>query len=156
MSDLEWHIYIDGASSGNPGESGAGVVIYAQDKLILKEGLYLGRMTNNMAEYEALLIALKKAVNAGIERVCIYTDSQLVANQVSGVYKVKNPVLGAYISRIKKMLGNFKHFSIKYIPRDQNRVADSIARLAIKNRGRQVTAPQSGEESPGIAGQDGP
>jgi len=153
---LEWHAYIDGASSGNPGESGAGVVIYAQDKIIRKVSLYLGQMTNNMAEYEALLYVLNKAKDDGVDNLNVYTDSQLVANQVLGIYKVKNPVLKGYISKIKKILGNFKYFSIKYIPREKNKIADSLAKMAIKNRGRQVAASHSEEESPGIAGQDGP
>jgi len=153
---LEWHAYIDGASSGNPGESGAGVVIYAQDKMISKESLYLGSMTNNMAEYEALLYVLNKAIDYGIENLNVYTDSLLVANQVLGIYRVKNPTLQGYISKIKKIFDNFKHFSIKYIPREKNRIADRLAKMAIKNRGRRVAAPPGGEESPGITGQDGP
>lgn len=153
---MEWHAYIDGASSGNPGESGAGVVIYAQDKMINKESIYLGEMTNNMAEYEALLYVLNKAIDDGIENLNIYTDSLLVANQVLGIYRVKNPVLKGYISKIKKILDKFKHFSIKYIPREKNRIADNLAKMAIKTRGRQVAAPPCGEESPGITGQDGP
>lgn len=152
---MEWYAYIDGASSGNPGESGAGIVVYAQDKVILKESLYLGKMTNNMAEYEALLFLVNRAKEAGVESLVVYTDSLLMANQVSGVYKVKNPVLKGYVSKIKKIIGNFEQFSIKYIQREKNRIADQLARAAIKNRGRQVAAPHSGEESPGITGQDG-
>ncbi len=113
-------------------------------------------MTNNMAEYEALIFALQKARDASIHSIDIYTDSLLVANQVSGTYKVKNPVLKGYLAAVKKIASNFSRFSLKYIPREENRIADMLAKAAIKNRGRRVTAPQSGEESPGIKGQDGP
>lgn len=153
---MEWQAYIDGASSGNPGESGAGIVVYVQDKIIIKESLYLGNMTNNMAEYEALFFVVDKAEKSGVQSLTVYTDSLLVANQISGLYKVKNPVLKNYFSEIKKRLGNFKQFSIKYIPREKNKIADSLAKMAIKQRGRRVAAPLGGEESPGITGQDGP
>lgn len=153
---MEWHIYVDGASSGNPGESGAGIVIYEKEKEISRHSIYLGKMTNNMAEYEALIFALQKARDASISRVNIYTDSLLVSNQVSGIYKTKNPVLKAYLNIVKKISRNFSQFSLKYIPREKNRIADGLAKAAIKYRGRQVTAPHSGEESPGIKGQDGP
>lgn len=153
---MEWCAFIDGASSGNPGEAGAGIVIFSQDKVILKKSIYLGSMTNNMAEYEALLFVLNKALEKGIENLTVHTDSLLVANQVSGTYKVKNPILKDYFSQVRRLLDNFKHFSIKYIPREKNRIADSLAKKAIKNRGRRVAAPPGGEESPGIAGQDGP
>ncbi len=153
---MEWQIYVDGASSGNPGESGAGIVIYEKDKELSRYSIYLGRMTNNMAEYEALIFALQKARDASVGIIDIYTDSLLVANQVLGIYKVKHPVLKGYLSAVKKIADNFERFSLKYIPRERNRVADRLAKAAIMNRGRRVTAPYGGEESPGIKGQDGP
>jgi len=153
---LEWHIYVDGASSGNPGESGAGIVIFEKEKEVSRHSIYLGQMTNNMAVYEALIFALQKAKDASVNQVNIYTDSLLVANQVSGVYKTKNPVLKGYLEIVKKLSRNFNQFSLKYIPREKNRIADGLAKSAIKNRGRRVAAPHGGEESPGIKGQDGP
>jgi len=153
---LEWRVYVDGASSGNPGESGAGIVIYEKNKELSRYSIYLGKMTNNMAEYEALIFALQKARDASVRSIDIYTDSLLVANQVSGTYKVRNPILKGYLVAVKKIASNFSRFSLKYIPREENRIADMLAKAAIKNRGRRVTAPYSGEESPGIKGQDGP
>lgn len=139
---MEWHIYIDGASSGNPGESGAGIVVFDDNKIELsRESIYLGNMTNNMAEYEALAYALKKAQQASVKHLSVYTDSLLVANQVSGAYRVKNKILQKYVGTIKKLLRNFNKFSLKYIPRQENRIADKLAKEAIKDRGRRATAP---------------
>jgi len=130
---MHWHVNVDGASSGNPGKSGAG--IFARDdegRELLREGIFLGEMTNNMAEYEALLHALTSAAERSVKEITVYTDSLLVANQVTGVYKIKNTTLLDYVRRIKKIVSNFEHFTIQYIPREQNAVADKLAKDAIK------------------------
>ncbi len=129
---MHWFINVDGASSGNPGMSGAGIV--ARDKdgdVIFTRSIFLGEMTNNMAEYEALLIALHEAVQNSVKNVTVYTDSQLVANQVNGLYKIKNMTLFQYVKKIKQNVSNFNHFAIHYIPREQNREADKLAKNAI-------------------------
>lgn len=152
---MEWHVYIDGASSGNPGEAGAGVIAFdAEKRELFSESLYLGHMTNNMAEYEALLAALKKAEESEVDRLFIYTDSQLVAYQMSGLYKIKNRQLMKYAIEAKRIIGTLNRCDIKYIPRQMNTLADKLAKNAIKIKGRRVIAPQNGEESPGIKGQD--
>lgn len=152
-----WHVYIDGASSGNPGESGAGIVVYDEKGMMMfQENAFLGNMTNNMAEYEALIMGLKKAHSCSIEKLTIYTDSLLVANQIKGIYKIKNSRLAEYYRDAKKLLSHFESFAIQYIPRERNTLADKLAKSAIQNRGGRVVAPFIGEESPGIAGQNGP
>jgi len=129
---MQWHIHVDGASSGNPGRSGAGIVARDQDgTVIFTKSIPLGEMTNNMAEYEALLIAVNEAVENSIKDVTVYTDSQLVANQINGLYKIKNMTLFQYVKKIKQTVGNFDHFAIHYIPREQNREADKLAKDAI-------------------------
>ncbi len=129
---MQWHINVDGASSGNPGRSGAGIVARDKDgNIILTRSVFLGEMTNNMAEYEALLIALNDAVQNSVKEVTVYTDSQLVANQINGLYKIKNMTLFQYVKKIKQTIGNFDHFAINYIPREQNREADKLAKDAI-------------------------
>ena len=153
---MEWHIYIDGASSGNPGEAGAGIVIKDEKNKIMAESIYIGHMTNNMAEYTALLLALQKAEALSVDDVYIYTDSQLVAYQIHGKYQIKNLQLKKYVEKAKNIIKHFRYFDIKYIPRTENKLADMYAKKAIKNKGRRVTAPMGGEESPGIKGQDGP
>ncbi|NLT24946.1 MAG: ribonuclease HI family protein [Syntrophorhabdus sp.] len=129
---MRWHVHVDGASSGNPGKSGAGIVVRDdRGEIVLTQGIYLGEMTNNMAEYEALLRALTIAVEHSVKDVTVYTDSQLVANQVTGVYKIKNKTLFGYVRRVKEIVSNFEHFTIQYIPREQNREADKLAKDAI-------------------------
>jgi ribonuclease HI/probable phosphoglycerate mutase len=129
---MRWHVHVDGASSGNPGKSGAGIVVRDdRGETVFTRGAYLGEMTNNMAEYEALLRALTAAVEHSVRDITIYTDSQLVANQVTGVYRIKNRTLLGYVLRVKEIVSNFEHFTIQYIPREQNREADRLAKDAI-------------------------
>ena len=130
---MQWHVYIDGASSGNPGESGAGIMIFDEGgREILRESIYLGKMTNNMAEYEALIRALKKAKKFLIQNITVYTDSLLVANQVLGRYKVKNARLKQNLEEAKNIIRNFDRFIIQYIPRKKKALADKLAKEAIK------------------------
>ncbi len=130
---MGWHIYIDGASSGNPGEAGAGIVVFDEKGAeILSESIYLGHMTNNMAEYSALIVALEKAEGASIDELFVYTDSQLVAFQIQGKYKVRNHNLNKYVEKAKSIIKNFKKFDIKYIPRTENKLADRLAKNGIK------------------------
>jgi ribonuclease HI len=130
---MSWQICVDGASSGNPGNSGAGMVIFDENGTeIIRGSVFLGKMTNNMAEYEALLRALQKAHEYGAQDLVIYTDSLLVANQVIGAYKINNDILRQYVVKIKKIIRNFDHFAIQYIPREQNRIADKLAKNGIK------------------------
>ena len=133
---MEWHVYIDGASSGNPGESGAGIVGFNESgHELFRESIYLGHMTNNMAEYEALVRALTKAHQLSIKSLCIYSDSLLVVNQVTGKYKIKNPELLKYAQTAKTIIRYFNSFTLEYIPREKNRLADKIARVAVKKKG---------------------
>lgn len=133
---MEWHIYTDGASSCNPGHAGAGFVVY--DELgneILKDSVYLGEMTNNMAEYEAMVRALSKAHGSHVKDVSIYSDSLLVVNQILGTYKIRNSTLQKYADTVKDLIRVFDHFKVQYIPREKNKVADKLAKEAIKKKG---------------------
>ncbi len=126
-----WHIYIDGASLGNPGRSGAGIVTYdEQGNELWRESAPLGTMTNNMAEYEALVRALRKARDMAITSVFVYTDSQLVANQILGSYRVKNDRLRKYLLEAQSMIEDFNSFQIRHIPREKNGLADKLAKSA--------------------------
>jgi ribonuclease HI len=130
---MSWQIYVDGASSGNPGDSGAGMVIFdGNNTEIFRDSVFLGKMTNNMAEYEALLQALVKALEYGAQDVVAHTDSLLVANQVIGTYKINNDILRQYVVKVRKIISNFDHFAIQYIPREQNKIADKLAKGGIK------------------------
>ena len=126
-----WHIYIDGASLGNPGQSGAGIVTFdEQGRELWRESIPLGTMTNNMAEYEALVRALRRAREMATGTVFVYTDSLLVANQILGKYKVKNDRLKAYALEVQGVVKSFDGFEIRYIPREENRLADKLAKSA--------------------------
>ncbi len=130
---MPWQVYVDGASSGNPGDSGAGMVIFdGNNTEIYRNSVFLGKMTNNMAEYEALLRALEKTHELGIRDIVVHTDSLLIANQVIGAYKINNDTLRQYVLKIKKLISNFDHFAIQYIPREQNKIADRLAKGGIK------------------------
>ncbi len=130
---MPWQVYVDGASSGNPGDSGAGMVIFdGNNTETYRDSVFLGKMTNNMAEYEALLRALEKTHELGIRDIVVHTDSLLIANQVIGAYKINNDTLRQYVLKIKKLISNFDHFTIQYIPREQNKIADRLAKGGIK------------------------
>lgn len=133
---MEWHIYVDGASSGNPGESGAGIVAFNENgDELYRESIYLGHMTNNMAEYEAFVRALKKAHQSSVENLYIYTDSLLVANQITGKYKIKSQELMKYAETAMTIIKYFNNFTLKYVPRERNTIADKLAKHAACKQG---------------------
>lgn len=123
---------VDGASSGNPGDASIGVVI--QDKRhIYQETIsqYIGQATNNVAEYRALLMALKRAKDLGGEKFSVKSDSELLVKQIKGVYKVKNDALKELNSQAQAFIKNFKFFSIEHVRREYNKEADKLAKQAI-------------------------
>ena len=124
-------VYIDGASRGNPGESGIGVLVIRPDASREEIKEYIGRGTNNEAEYKALIKALAYLVAEGSPTVKIHTDSQLVANQMNGLWKVKDPKLRILHSEAKKLVSLIPTFEIEYIPRERNTEADGLANEAI-------------------------
>jgi ribonuclease HI len=133
---MEWHIYIDGASSGNPGESGVGIAAFNENgQELFRDSIYLGHMTNNMAEYEALVRALERAYQSSVKNLYIYTDSLLVANQITGKYKIKNPELMKYADTAKTIIKYFNNFTLKHIPRGKNTLADKLAKNAANKKG---------------------
>ena len=128
----EYLRYTDGASRGNPGHSGAGAVIMDSSGITIKEVFeYLGIQTNNYSEYSALELVLLSAIELGIHKIKILTDSKLVVEQVSGNWKVKNQNLLIIHSRIIELLKNFDSVSIIHILRKLNTHADSLANKAI-------------------------
>ena len=127
----EWHVYIDGASLGNPGHSGAGIVAFDDEgNEVWREAVYLGTMTNNMAEYEALVRAVRRAADARVESLHLYTDSELVANQWNGSYMVRNKRLMAYLIEAKALTRGIPGVRVRHIPREKNKIADRLAKQA--------------------------
>ena len=134
----EFEIYIDGASSGNPGPSGIGVVIRHNGQTIKNISSYIGNTTNNIAEYTALIYALQEALILKAEILQINTDSQLLSRQIKKIYKVKNAnILGLY-NQAAHLMSAFKQVSINNISRQDNRGADKLATQAIKKQSKKA------------------
>jgi ribonuclease HI len=122
--------HIDGAARGNPGPAGAGVFIESEDDRPAQELFEsLGRATNNVAEYRALLLALRRAKEMEADTVEILSDSLLLVQQVNGIFKVKAPHLVPIVSDAVRQAKSFRRFSIRHVPREQNKEADRLANL---------------------------
>src|SRR4030067_1845676 len=131
----EAKIYCDGASSGNPGRAGIGVVIQVRGHLHkdYKISEYIGITTNNVAEYSALIRGLEEAMSLGLKKVEIFLDSELIVKQIKGEYRIRNMNLKPLWQKTKNILGQFKEYRLFHVPRELNRDADRLARKAIKN-----------------------
>ena len=126
------HIHIDGASRGNPGEACFGVhVATPQGETLAGLYGYLGRATNNVAEYQALLQALRFAEQRGATRVRVFSDSELVVRQVNGQYKVKHPDMQVLHGEARALMRRFRDVEIAHVRREQNREADKLANTAL-------------------------
>ncbi len=133
--ELNLYLYIDGASKGNPGRAGVGVWMTNEEgKKLVEMSRYLGHKTNNEAEYWALLIGLREAQQWGGRSIHIFTDSELIARQVKGIYRVRDPNLKGLHQKVLESLKAFSSFEIESIPREENREADRLANGAIKRR----------------------
>lgn len=124
-------MYVDGASSGNPGPAGIGIVIFDHDgRQIGKISSYIGTRTNNYAEYTALIRALKIAIYFKATVVRIRTDSELVVKQISGEFNVKNDQIKKLHNEASKLLTSISNCKIEHVPRSQNDKADYLAKKA--------------------------
>jgi ribonuclease HI len=123
-------INIDGASRGNPGPSGVGIVLSNDDLKITEHNEYIGHKTNNQAEYAALKKALQIASGYD-EELTVLSDSELVVNQRNNKYKVRNKGLKIICREISNLEKNFKTITYKYVPRERNVRADFLANQAI-------------------------
>ena len=125
-------IHVDGAARGNPGPAGIGAVLTDGSGRKLREiSLYLGETTNNVAETCALIVALQEAVRLSAREVAVRTDSELLARQVTGVYRVRDPRLQSLHVLIHHLVEGFDRFEIQHIPRKENRQADRLAGRAV-------------------------
>lgn len=132
-------IFVDGASRNNPGPAGVGIYVKHDNKELIKIGYFLGEKTNNQAEYLALILGLfltqkktsyKKSKNISLS---IYSDSELLVKQITGNYKIKNPLL----AKLKKIVDIFlaeQKYDIHHILRDKNKIADKLANQGIDSR----------------------
>lgn len=130
-------MWIDGASSGNPGPSGIGVVCRSLNgRPIFERSRAIGRATNNIAEYTALIDGLEEAASRGIRQLRVRSDSELLVRQMAGRYRVRNAALQQLHERAKRLTGRFTACTIEHVPREENRDADRLAR-----RGSAATSP---------------
>ncbi|CAJ2637852.1 unnamed protein product [Trifolium pratense] len=125
----KWTIFVDGSS--NPQGSGAGIILESGEGALIEVSLELAfPTTNNQAEYEAFLAGLRLAQDMEAEEIKIFTDSQLVASQITGEYQTKDERLTEYLSLIKEKLTKFRQTEIKHVPREHNARADILSKLA--------------------------
>jgi ribonuclease HI len=125
-------IYTDGGARGNPGPAGVGVVIINENGNKIEEhSKYIGKATNNQAEYQAIILALQKAKVLKAKEVDCYLDSQLVVEQLSRKFKIKDKNLGSLFVKIWNLLLDFKKVNFYHIPRERNREADKLVNQAI-------------------------
>ncbi len=155
MSLIKLVINIDGASSGNPGEAGIGVVVRQDQQTVKEISKSLGIATNNVAEYTALIYALQECLIRRADEVKVITDSELVYKQMIGEYKVKNSNILPLFEQARHLLQGIKKFSIEHVLREHNKDADRLATQSIKKKQATMVAPlfdNTGEESPSSTG----
>jgi ribonuclease HI len=125
-------VHVDGGARGNPGPAAiAAVAAEAGGQTLLEESAYIGEATNNVAEYRALLLGLQVARELGAREVEVVCDSQLVARQVGGQYRVKHAGLRPLHQEAMAALGDFDRWSVRDVRREQNRRADELVNEAI-------------------------
>lgn len=128
-------VYTDGASRGNPGSAAVGIVIKDEgDKVIRTFGKYIGECTNNVAEYTALIESVKllKELNEPFEEINFFCDSELIVKQIRGEYKIKHKdLINLSLEFWKEIKSLNIKFSIKHIPREENKAADKLANEAL-------------------------
>lgn len=129
--------FIDGASSGNPGDAGIGIVVYKDGEEVVRESKYIGKETNNVAEYTALLTMLEMLENHGIKEIEVFSDSELMVRQLSGEYKVKNEGLKPLFMRALAHKKKIK-YSVVHVGREKNVEADKLAKKG-SERGRRLS-----------------
>ena len=129
-------IHIDGGARGNPGPAAAGVCITTPDgrEALHEAGYWLGEMTNNEAEYQGLLHALKAAKELGFENIHVRSDSELMVKQIKGEYRVKAANLKPLFTTARERLDHFRGWSIEHVRREKNKRADQLANLAMDAR----------------------
>jgi len=132
-------VNVDGASRGNPGESGIGVVIFDKDSNLINEACdYLGVATNNIAEYKALILGIKLSMRYNAKKTLFKSDSELMVKQIKGEYKVKNAQLKLLFAEVQDLFKKLPNWKIMHVPREENKEADLLANkgveMSMKNR----------------------
>ena len=136
--------YVDGASRGNPGPASyAAIVQSPEGKELVRIGKPIGIATNNAAEYHGLIAALDYAAHHGIRRMRVRSDSELLVNQMNGLYRVRSLDLKPLRERAAKLANQFEYIAIEHVPREMNREADALANEALDRAASVSRAPSS-------------
>jgi ribonuclease HI len=129
-------VHVDGGARGNPGPAAAAAVLSTPEGEVLDEAAeLLGRATNNVAEYRGLLLGLRRARELGATEVEVVNDSELVAKQLTGAYKVKHPDMRALHAQALAALSDFERWTVRSVPRAQNAQADALVNAALDRAG---------------------
>ncbi len=129
---MQASIYSDGGARGNPGPAGIGAVIYDKNKKeIATVSRFIGKVTNNQAEYEALIAALKKAKDLKLKDLKVYLDSELIVKQINREYKVKDKDLALLFVKVHNLCLSFDKISFFHVRREENKRADQLANEAM-------------------------
>ncbi|HEY7556835.1 MAG TPA: ribonuclease HI family protein [Candidatus Binatia bacterium] len=131
-AEAEWVLMVDGAARGNPGDAGCGAAICDEKGAVVKElSRYLGQATNNVAEYEALLLGLETLIAMGKKNIRVQSDSELLVRQLNGLYRVRDPKLQVLFGRVRSLLRHFDRCTIVHVRREANKLADRLANRGI-------------------------
>jgi len=134
--------WVDGGSRGNPGDAGCGIVLDLGGERE-RHHLYIGRATNNVAEYAALLAALERARAAGATEISVHSDSELLVKQMTGAYRVKQPHLQRLWLAAQQLARLFTRFAARHVPRAANAEADALANVAMDERSSTLPRPKA-------------
>lgn len=138
MSNSTWSVYCDGGSRGNPGPAASAFVLFnPAGNLQEKCGKYLGKTTNNQAEYQGLLEGLKAAIRNNVQKLDCYLDSELIVRQMTGEYRIKDPALRQIATfEIGPLRQKFTSLTFNHIPREKNKEADQLVNETLDNNVR--------------------
>ena len=149
MTDETITIEFDGGSRGNPGPAGIGVVLRTKDRTpIVTLGRFIGRATNNVAEYRALITGLQEAKKLGAKHLVIRGDSELIVKQMTGVYRVKHPDMIPLNEEAHALLAQFKSHKFEHNLRHKNETADNLANLAMDRKADVTDVDESPIDAP--------
>lgn len=132
---MKYTLYTDGGARGNPGPGGIGIVLYQEKEIIYEGSKYIGKCTNNEAEYMALIAGLTVAQQKNIKEIESYLDSELIVKQLNKEYKVKNERLNLLYEKVISLVGSFDNVAFKHVKREKNKKADALVNEALDKNG---------------------
>ena len=149
MSDTAT-MHIDGAARGNPGPAAYAIVLARPGLPVIEEADTIGKATNNVAEYTALIEGLELATELGVKKLAVFSDSELMVKQMRGEYRVKNEDLRPLYEEAKRLAASFESFTITHVRREQNKRADEIGNEALDGKPRKRGQPAPSEHEPPV------